>query len=113
MVAPSVIFLVASVTETTQGIPSSRDTMTAWVIWAPTSTTTAAAGTNSGVHAGSVTGATSTSPGSSANGSDGSVTMRARPVALPAHPGIPVSTVPGPTFSTADASRRRHVDSPG
>src|SRR5438270_2358445 len=112
--APSGIFLVASVTDTTHGMPSSRETITAWVIWAPTSTTTAAAGTNSGVHAGSVTGATSTSPGSSANGSDGSVTMRARPVAVPAHPGMPVKTVPGPTFSTAAAaSRRLHVESGG
>ena len=45
---------VALVTDTTQGRPSSRLTMTAWVIWAPTSTTTAAAGTNSGVQLGSV-----------------------------------------------------------
>ena len=37
------------------------------------------AGTNSGVHDGSVIGATSTSPGSSAVGSDGSSTTRARP----------------------------------
>src|SRR5205814_2686759 len=48
MVAPSAILRVASVTETTHGIPSSRETITAWVICAPTSTTTAAAGTNNG-----------------------------------------------------------------
>src|SRR3954465_2954545 len=113
MVAPSGIFLVAPVTETTHGIPSSRDTITAWVIWAPTSTTTAAAGTNNGVHAGSVTGATSTSPGSSANGSDGSVMMRARPVATPAQPGMPVGTVPDSTWATDDESRRGHDDSGG
>src|SRR3954468_7533975 len=106
MVAPSVIFLVASPTETTHGIPSSRDTITAWVIWAPTSTTTAAAGTKRGVQAGSVTGAISTSPGSSANGSEGSVMIRARPVATPAQPGIPVSTVPDSTWATEDESRR-------
>src|SRR5436305_7160260 len=111
--APSGIFRVASVTDTTHGMPSSRDTITAWVIWAPTSTTTAAAGTNSGVQAGSVTGAISTSPGSNAKGSDGSVMIRARPVATPAQPGMPVSTVPGPTCSTVDEPRRFHVDSGG
>src|SRR5256885_16947921 len=88
IIAPSGIFLVASVTDTTHGMPSSRDTITAWVIWAPTSTTTAAAGTNKGVHAGSVTGATRTSPGSSAVGSDGSSTTLGRRVAVPAHPGM-------------------------
>jgi hypothetical protein len=62
MVAPSGMERVAPVTETTQGMPSSRLTITAWVIWAPTSTTTAAAGTNSGVQLGSVTGATRMSP---------------------------------------------------
>src|SRR3954470_6720343 len=113
MVAPSVIFLVAPVTETTHGIPSSRDTITAWVIWAPTSTTTAAAGTNNGVHAGSVTGATRMSPGSRAVGSDGSMMMRARPVAVPAQPGIPVSTVPLATLSIPLASRRGNSDNGG
>src|SRR5205814_7410843 len=49
-VAPSGMRRVPSVTETTHGIPSSRDTMTAWLICAPTSTTTAPAGPNSGVH---------------------------------------------------------------
>src|SRR5690242_9934839 len=56
-VAPLRILRVAPVTDTTQGMPSSLDTMTAWLIWAPTSTTTPAAGTNSGVHEGSVIGA--------------------------------------------------------
>ena len=63
--------------------------MIAWLNGAPTSTTTPAAGTNSGVHAGSVIGAISTSPGSSAVGSAGSSTTRARPRDTPGQPGQP------------------------
>src|SRR4029079_16217483 len=55
--APSGMLRVAPVAETTHGMPSSRLTMMAWLRAAPTSTTTAAAGTNSGVHEGSVMGA--------------------------------------------------------
>ena len=44
--APSGIRSVASGTPTTHGIPSSRDTIIEWLIAAPTSTTTAAAETN-------------------------------------------------------------------
>ncbi len=90
---------VASVADTTHGMPSSRLTITACDIAAPTSTTTAAAGTNSGVHDGSVLGATSTSPGSRPVGSNESSTTRARPVALPGQPGNPVSV--SPAVSTA------------
>lgn len=45
---------LAPVQDTTQGMPSSRLTIAAWLITAPTSVTTAAAETNSGVHEGSV-----------------------------------------------------------
>ena len=105
--APSGIVRVAPVTETTHGTPSSRLTITAWLIWAPTSTTTAAAGTNSGVQAGSVMGATSTSPGWRPRGSPGSWTTRARPVATPVQPGMPTSTVPAAAGANA-ALRRGH-----
>src|ERR1700682_4184076 len=102
-------------TETTHGMPNSRDTMTAWLIWAPTSTTTAAAGTNSGVQAGSVIGATRTSPGSSACGAEGSRMILARPVALPGQPGMPVSTVPAFTHAACGSVlvRRDQVDRGG
>jgi hypothetical protein len=50
-------------------MPSSRLTMAACENGAPTSTTTAEAATNSGVHAGSVIGAMRISPGSRADGS--------------------------------------------
>ena len=87
--APSGMRVVAPVADTTHGMPSSRLTMTAWLMVPPTSTITPAAGTNSGVHDGSVMGATRMSPGSRAPGSDGSVTIRARPVAVPALPPMP------------------------
>ena len=58
--------------------------ITACVIRAPTFTTTAAAGTNSGVHAGSVDGATRTSPGPRSPRSNGSVRCAPRPRATPA-----------------------------
>ena len=63
MRAPSGILRVASVADTTHGIPSSLLTIIACESGAPTSTTTAAAGTNKGVHDGSVRGATRISPG--------------------------------------------------
>ena len=88
---PSGMVLVASVMLTTDGMPSSRLTITAWLSIAPTSTTTASTGTNSGVHDGSVIGATSTSPGPMSRGSEGSSTMRARPRATPGQPAMPVN----------------------
>ena len=83
-------------------MPSSRDTITAWLIRAPTFTTTAADGRNSGVQAGSVIGATSTSPGSRSTASAGSMTTRARPLATPWHPAAPVRTSPGTATGTAE-----------
>ena len=85
---------VAPTAETTQGMPSSRLTMIAWLSAAPTSTTTAAAGTNNGVHDGSVIGATRTSPGCSAEGSLESRITRAVPSATPGQPGIPAIVSP-------------------
>jgi hypothetical protein len=111
--APSGIRLVASVTLTTHGMPSSRLTMIAWLTTAPTLTTTATAGTNNGVHAGSVIGAISTSPGSSANGSPGCSTTRARPSATPGAPGTPASTSPGAATAAETASLRCHDDTGG
>ena len=104
---------VAPVAETTHGMPSSRLTITAWLSGAPTSTTTAAAGTNSGVHDGSVMGATSTSPGSRAVGSLESSTTRALPSATPEHPGTPWSVSPEPRPSKTAASRLAHVEGSG
>ena len=78
------------------------------MICAPTSTTTAEAGTNSGVHDGSVYGAISTSPGSRPIGSAGSSTTRARPRATPGQPGMPVSTVPTAAADALGAERRGH-----
>ena len=89
MMAPFGMRCVASVTDTAHGMPSSRLTMMAWLSAAPTSTTTPAAGTNSGVQAGSVIGATRMSPYSSAEESDGSSTTQARPLTLPGQPGTP------------------------
>ena len=86
----------ASVADTTQGIPSSRLTITAWLMMAPTSTTTASAARNNGVHAGSVSGATSTSPGSQTprvagvGDHPGPTTGRS-----PGQPGSPVRAVAG------------------
>ena len=74
------------------------------------STTTPAAGTNSGVHAGSVLGATSTSPGSSAVGSLGSRMMRARPSETPGHPGKPWMDSPPASRSACTSRRHCHVD---
>ncbi len=83
---PSGIRREASAAETTHGIPSSRLTMIACESGAPTSTTTADAGTTNGVHDGSVMGATSTSPGPRSPGSPASRTMRALPRATPGQP---------------------------
>lgn len=105
-IAPSGIRAVAPVAATTHGRPSSRDTITAWLIWPPTSTTTASTGTNNGVHDGSVSGAMRTSPGPMSPGSPGSVTILARPSATPAHPAIPERCSPGPSGASAEASVR-------
>src|SRR4029077_10129055 len=90
-----------------------RLTMIAWLSGAPTSTTTPAAGTNSGVHDGSVIGATSTSPGSSAEGSCESSTTRARPWAIPGQPGMPCNVSPSLTTATGRPPRVAHVDTGG
>ena len=97
---------MASATDATQGMPSSRDTIMAWLPMAPTFTTTAAAGTNSGTHDGSVCGAMSTSPGSRPAGSAASRITRARPVATPPEPAEPRSTVPETALSTRLSLRR-------
>ena len=68
--------------------------MIACDISAPTFTTTAAAGRNNGVHAGSVKGAIRTSPGSKFKASAGSITIRALPLAFPLLPAFPVKTSP-------------------
>ena len=47
---------------TTQGMPSSRDTIAAWQVRPPSSVTTAAARLSTGSQSGSVIRATSTSP---------------------------------------------------
>ena len=86
---------VPSATETTHGMPSSRDTIMAWLPIAPTLTTTAAAGTNSGTQDGSVCGAMSTSPGSRPAGSPASSTTRALPVATPPDPLPPTGHFEG------------------
>ena len=87
-------------------MPSSLDTIMAWLPIAPTSTITAPAVTNSGVHDGSVTGATSTSPGSSSVASAGWSTTWATPVATPGQLGPPVQhlTDRDRTTSTAPAA---------
>src|SRR5204862_2093141 len=88
--------------------------MAAWEKGDPTSTTTAAAGRNSGVHDGSVIGATSTSPGPSWEGSDGSSTTRAVPRATPGQPPTPWIASPATSFTAAAAwERRAHSDSGG
>ena len=94
----------------THGSPSSRLTITEWLSAAPTSTTTALALTNNGVHDGSVSGATSTSPGDSAVGSLLSSTTRARPRAMPGQPGKPASVSPAESCGSSDAPRRGHSD---
>ena len=50
--APSGMTLVASLTDTTQGMPSSRLMIMAWLPRAPISVTTPAAGTNRGSRTG-------------------------------------------------------------
>jgi hypothetical protein len=111
--APSTVMVVqvAMVSEAlmhdiTHGIPSSRLTIAAWLITAPTSTTTAAAETNSGVHDGSVRGATGISPGSRSSASPGSWMTRATPVTTPAHAGTLCRTAPGSAAACKAASRR-------
>src|SRR5581483_9758429 len=112
-VAPSGMRWVAAPADTTQGMPSSRLTMAAWENGEPTSTTTAAAGRNSGVHDGSVIGATSTSPGPSWAGSDGSSTTRAVPRALPGQPPTPWIASPADSVGARSACERRAQVSSG
>ena len=100
-------------TETAHGMPSSRLTMMAWLNGAPTFTTTPPAGTNSGVHDGSVMGATRMSPGSRFVGSAESSTTRARPTAVPGHPGIPWRESPGAAWVSAPAERGGQVSGVG
>ena len=95
--APSGIRRLASATEPTQGMPSSRDTMLAWLPMAPMSVTTAPAARNSGVHDGSVDSVMRMSPGSKPSGSPGSCSTRARPVTTPGEQATPVNTSPADT----------------
>ena len=87
--------------------------MTAWLIWPPTSTTTASTGTNSGVQLGSVIGAMRTSPGPRSPGRAGSSTTRARPRATPGQPPMPVRIEPTGTGTTSESARRFHVATGG
>ena len=84
--------------------------MIEWLIWPPTLTTTAEAGMNNGVHAGSVNGAIKMSPASIKLGSDGSRMTRARPRATPAHPGMPWMDSPAPHTLTGASPRRGHSE---
>ena len=68
---------------TTQGMPSSRETMAAWDVMPPASVTIAAARRMSGTQSGEVIAATSTSPGSSLDDSPTVESTRTRPVAVP------------------------------
>ena len=99
---------VASSSDSTHGMPSSRETTTAWLFIAPTSTTTAPATRNSGVQAASASGATSTSPGSSAVAACRSRTTRAVPVYCPALPPMPRSTSPAGAAVAFGRVRRFH-----
>ena len=69
MCVPLGMRLVASEIPTTAGIPSSRAMVAAWLVWAPTFTTTPATARNKGVQAGSVSAAMRMSPGCSSLGS--------------------------------------------
>ena len=96
----------ASRTETTQGTPSSRLTMAAWLAGAPMSHTTPPAIMNSGTQDGSVVEQTMISPGCSSLTSETSKATRARPCAIPGETPRPVSVSPGaarvpagPTFA--------------
>ena len=99
-VSPSPMMRVASCTSTTHGMPNSRATVAACDSMPPVSTTTAAAGMNSGVQGVSVNGAMSTSPGSISRSNAASVLrmMRARPVAVPALTPRPLSDLVATTF---------------
>ncbi|MFN8590303.1 MAG: hypothetical protein U0031_02495, partial [Thermomicrobiales bacterium] len=72
-------------------MPYSRATIAACETTLPVSAITAAARTKSGVHAGFVYGATSTSPGRSAPNSATSRTMRTGPMETPGAPGMPLA----------------------
>ena len=69
-----------------------RATREAWAASVPPSVTMAAARANSGVHAGAVAFATSTSPSRNSPESRGLCTMRTGPVARPADAGCPTIT---------------------
>ncbi len=81
-------------------MPNSLATVAACDSMPPVSTTTAAAGMNSGVQGVSVNGATRMSPDSISRSNAASVlrTMRARPVATPALTPRPLSDVAATTF---------------
>ncbi len=86
---------------TTQGMPSSRAAMAAWLMTLPTSVTRAAAPIISVIQLGSVTWQTRTSPGSMGAVSwDGSTTTRAGPATMPGETGTPRSS-PVPVASSA------------
>ena len=108
MRSPVRMRLVALLSDTTHGMPSSRLTIAACENGAPTSTTTADAPTNSGVHDGSVMGATRTSSGSSSSTSSGLRTTRARPRALPGLPATPAATSPTGNSVAVTEARRTH-----
>src|SRR6516165_1503153 len=101
----SVPFLIASVapsTPTTAGMPYSLATTAPWVMRPPTSVTSPAAIGKSGVQAGSVYGATRTSP-FSILASSSLRTTRARPRATPADAAVP-ARAPAGTPSPGGAS---------
>src|SRR6185295_341239 len=86
--SPVAIRVVASGTPTTAGIPYSRATTAPCDIIPPISITSALAVRKSGVHPGSVAGATRTSPGSSRAPAGENITC-ATPRAVPGDAGVP------------------------
>src|SRR6266702_4163226 len=113
---PSCRRAVASPVPTTAGMPYSRATREACAARVPLSVTTATARANSGVQAGVVAWATSTSPAWKASKSSWRRTMRTGPVARPGLAGCPMiaPSGTGPVVRTAStaassslASRRR------
>jgi hypothetical protein len=100
-IAPSGMRDVASTNDTTQGTPSSRATMAAWLPMAPTLQMTALQAMNKGDHDGSVVRHTSTSPGW-ISADAGSNTTRTRPDACPGDAGAPRSTSPAAAGTTAE-----------
>ena len=103
--SPSRRIDVALRAPTTQGTPSSRDTIAAWHVMPPPSVTTAAARRIVGTQSGLVIGATSTSPRSSRLPSCGVCKTRTRPLAVPADAARPRSSgSAAPAVSLLDAS---------